>query len=82
VVDRVAPGGGESQEELSLRMHAAVGRAAIHVATEEVPALVVTHGGAMRSLLVAALGEVPPPIANGAIWRITWDEKPIDARPL
>lgn len=82
VLEKVPPGGGESQEELSLRMHAAVGRAAIHVATAEVPALVVTHGGSMRALLAAALGEVPPPIANGAVWRITWDEKLIDARPL
>ena len=82
ILDRVAPGGGESQEELSVRMHAAVGRAALHVATPEVAALVVTHGGSMRALLAAALGEVPPPIANGAIWRITWDERLIEARPL
>jgi broad specificity phosphatase PhoE len=82
ILDRVAPGGGESQEEVSLRVHAAVGRAALHVATPEVPALLVSHGGAMRALLAAALGEVPPPIANGAIWRITWDECLIEARPL
>ena len=63
-------------------MHAAVGRAALHVAPAEVPVLLVSHGGSMRALLTAALGEVPPPIANGAIWRITWDERLIDARQL
>ncbi len=82
VQDKVAPGGGESHEELSLRVHAAVGRAALHVATPEVPAVVVTHGGSMRALLAAALGEMPPPIANGSIWRIAWDERLIEARPL
>jgi probable phosphoglycerate mutase len=82
VVDRVAPGGGESQEDLSTRMQAAVGRAALHVATVDVPALVVTHGGSMRALIALALGEVPPPIANGAVWRITWEERLIDARPI
>jgi probable phosphoglycerate mutase len=82
VVDRVAPGGGESQQDLSTRMQAAVGRAALHVATADVPALVVTHGGSMRALVALALGEVPPPIANGAIWRITWEERLIDARPI
>lgn len=82
IVDKVAPGDGESQEELSLRVHAAVGRVAIHVATHEAPALVVTHGGSMRALLAAALGEVPPPIANGAVWRVTWDERLVEARAL
>jgi broad specificity phosphatase PhoE len=82
ILERVPPGGGESQEELSVRVQAAVGRAALHVATLELPALLVSHGGAMRALLATALGEVPPPIANGAIWRITWDERLIDARPL
>jgi len=82
ILDKVAPGGGESQEELSVRVQAAVGRAALHVATAEVPALLVSHGGSMRALLATALGEVPPPIANGAIWRITWEERLIDARQI
>jgi broad specificity phosphatase PhoE len=82
ILDKVPPGGGETQEELSVRVHAAVGRAALHVAPAEVPVLLVSHGGSMRALLTAALGEVPPPIANGAIWRITWDERLIDARQL
>ncbi len=67
------PRGGEDHETLTARMVAAVARVARQVATEEAPALIVTHGGALRALVAAATGESPPPIANGAVWRVLWE---------
>ena len=37
------------------------------------PILVVTHGGSLRAAIAAAAEVAPPPIANGAIWRIEWE---------
>jgi probable phosphoglycerate mutase len=70
---RRPPQGGEAHEVLSARIVAAVGRVAVSVATEDAPALVVTHGGALRALVAAATGETPPPVANGAVWRVVWE---------
>jgi broad specificity phosphatase PhoE len=51
---------------------AAIGRAA-KIARDGAPVLLVTHGGALRSVVRHANGEPVGPIANGAIWRLEWD---------
>jgi broad specificity phosphatase PhoE len=35
--------------------------------------VVVSHGGAIRSLLLSLTGELPPPLGNGATFRLHWD---------
>jgi len=53
------------------------------VARAEAPALVVTHGGALRALVAAATGSLPPPVKNGAVWRVTWEHGAVvGAEPL
>lgn len=36
------------------------------------PLLLVGHGGALRALLSAALGQALPPMGNGALYRAVW----------
>jgi probable phosphoglycerate mutase len=67
------PDGGEDHDVLTARVVAALGRAAVEVATQDAPALVVTHGGALRAIVAAATGQMPPPVANGAVWRVVWE---------
>jgi len=76
------PQGGEAHEVLTARVVSAVCRVAERVATEEAPALVVTHGAALRALVTQATGEVPPPVKNGAVWRIVWEGRIAAAEPL
>jgi probable phosphoglycerate mutase len=76
------PRGGEAHEVLTERVVAAVSRVAEQVATEEASALVVTHGAALRALVTAATGEVPPPVKNGAVWRLVWEGRIAAATPL
>jgi broad specificity phosphatase PhoE len=71
--ERHPPRGAETHEALTARVVAAMGRAADRVARDDAPALVVTHGGALRALVLAATGRLPPPIQNCAVWRVTWD---------
>jgi len=47
------------------------------VATDEAPALVVTHGGAVRAIVAVATGQQPAPVKNGAIWRVGWAGQPV-----
>ena len=79
IVDHKMPLGGESADALLARASAAFERAARHLATGDVPALVVTHGGVMRAIVSAATGIRPPPIANAELWRMVWDEKIVSA---
>jgi broad specificity phosphatase PhoE len=65
------PEGGEERAAVAERMTRAIERAAACIA-EDAPILVVTHGGALRAA-VNTVAAMPPPVANGAIWRITWD---------
>jgi broad specificity phosphatase PhoE len=82
-VDEQRPAAGvEAPEIVAARMNAAIGRAAERVARDDAPALVVTHGGALRSAVRLATGVHPAPIANGAIWRIEWDGGIVDARAV
>ena len=64
---------GEQPETVAVRVIAAIGRAADRLARDGAPALLVTHGGALRAAVRAATGVLPGPIANCAIWRIEWD---------
>jgi probable phosphoglycerate mutase len=66
---RRCPPGGEPQELVTARMRAAVRRAALSRPGEG-GALVVSHGGSMRALVASITGETPPPLANGAMFRI------------
>ncbi len=79
---RRAPGGAETQEAVAARVVSAVERVALQIARDDAPALVVTHGGALRALVSAVTGQMPPPVKNGELWRVTWQERLIDARPL
>jgi probable phosphoglycerate mutase len=79
VEEQRAPPGGEGRAELAARVTAAIGRAADAFASVDGAVLVVTHGGALRAAVGAATDVPPPPIANGAIWRIEWDGRIVRA---
>jgi len=72
--EHVAPEGAEDVATLAVRVVAGLRRAAEEVARDDAAALVVTHGGALRAAIAQATGTQPPPIANGAVWRVQWDE--------
>jgi probable phosphoglycerate mutase len=80
--DRRVPPGGESPEALALRMGAALGRVAERVGQDGSTVLVVSHGGAMRAAITALAGKTPPPIANGGVWRMTWEGEKAEAEPF
>lgn len=69
---RQPPPGAESDESLRTRVVAAVERVAERVARDDAPALVVTHGGALRALVASVTGKMPPFVENAAVWRVTW----------
>jgi probable phosphoglycerate mutase len=73
--ERRPPAGAETPEQLRTRVVEAFGRVARQVARDGSPALVVTHGGALRAIVAAATGQHPAPVKNGAVWRVRWDEK-------
>ena len=79
---RRPPERGEALEVLTARVVAAVGRAAERVAREGEPALVVTHGGALRSVVASVTGELPPLVENGAVWVLAWEGRLVGASPL
>jgi broad specificity phosphatase PhoE len=79
---RRPPEGGEEGETLKTRMVAAVGRVAERVAREDAPALVVTHGGALRSVVSSVTGQMPPMVANGEVWVLTWEGRLVAAKRL
>jgi probable phosphoglycerate mutase len=76
------PEGAEKRPDVTSRMLAAVARAAQQVAREDAPALVVTHGGSLRAAVATVTGARPPPIRNGAVWRIEWDGAIVAAEEL
>jgi broad specificity phosphatase PhoE len=73
--DRTAPRGGETSDALRARMVAAVGRVAEEVARDDAGALVVTHGAALRAVVAAITGQMPPPVANAEVWVLAWPER-------
>jgi broad specificity phosphatase PhoE len=82
LAERRPPVGAETRDALTARVVAALGRTAERVAREDAPALVVTHGGALRAIVAAATGELPAPVKNGAVWRVTWDDGPVGAEEV
>jgi broad specificity phosphatase PhoE len=66
---RLPPPGGEPHAAVVMRMTAGVRRVAAALGGGAV-GLVVSHGGAMRALVTSITGEVPPPLDNGAVFRL------------
>jgi broad specificity phosphatase PhoE len=64
----ITPVGAEAREAAVLRMTRALSRVATRAGDEA--ALVVSHGGAMRLMLVEWFGAPVPPIANGTVYRV------------
>jgi probable phosphoglycerate mutase len=79
---RTVPPGAEEHHALTDRIVAAMGRVALRVLPIAGPALVVTHGGAMRALIATVLGRLPPMLDNGAVWRIMWEGRAVHAEAL
>ncbi len=79
---RQVPHGGETHESLTERLGAAIRRVATEIASAAAPALVVTHGGALRAIVTAATGAAPPPIKNGAVWVLAWEDRIAAVEPL
>jgi len=68
VEQTITPSGAEPREVAVDRMQRALRRVATRAPGET--SLVISHGGAMRLLLVEWLGAPVAPIANGAVYRI------------
>ena len=99
---RTTPGGAETQQALAARVLSAATRVAQQVASapdgadeaneanETAAALVVTHGGALRALVEAVTGTMPPFVKNGQVWRLSFASASlgaagvrfVDARPV
>jgi broad specificity phosphatase PhoE len=81
--EKRTPHGAEDAAALTVRTVAALGRVAERVAGAEAPALVVSHGGAVRAVVAAATGTMPPPVRNGGVWCVTWEAGAlVGAEPL
>ncbi len=81
IEDHKAPLGAEARSIVAVRVTRAMNRVAEQIAREDGPALIVTHGGALRAA-VSTFTALPPPIANGAIWQFEWDGKIVAAEAL
>jgi broad specificity phosphatase PhoE len=66
--DGSSPPGGEPRQQVVERMRA--GLQAMVADGLDGPRLAVSHGGAMRLLVMSITGEMPPPLENGAVFRI------------
>jgi broad specificity phosphatase PhoE len=73
VEDQRPAEGVEPPSAVAARVTAAIGRAADRIAREGAPVLLVSHGGALRSVVQKVTGLPVGPIANGAIWRLEWE---------
>jgi len=68
-----SPPGGEPREQVVARMSEAMRGVAALLRThhpDQGAALAISHGGAMRLLVRSITGELPPPLENGAIFRL------------
>lgn len=79
---QVTPPGAEDRPTLAARVVLGLRRVAEDVARGDAAALVVTHGGALRAAVAEVLGTQPPPVANGAIWRVVWDTRIVSAEEV
>lgn len=68
---RRPPPGAEPFERVAERIRAAVDRILDEKLDQPGAILLVSHGGAIRSFVLAATGTLPPPLNNGATFRIT-----------
>jgi broad specificity phosphatase PhoE len=74
------PPGVEPLAHVGVRMLAGLKRAAVEMV---LPALIVSHGRAIRSLVTAATGADTDPLPNGAIYRFVLENGvPVEATPL
>ncbi len=73
---RAVPPGAEPQAEVTERLTAAMTEIATPTGgeAESGAILVVSHGGAIRSFIHATLGLVPPPLENGAVFRLRFED--------
>jgi probable phosphoglycerate mutase len=68
-----SPPGGEPREEVVARMRGSVHALAAALRQHhpaEGAALAISHGGAIRLLVKSITGELPPPLENGAVFRL------------
>jgi probable phosphoglycerate mutase len=79
---RTVPPGAEDHGPFTARLVAAIERAAAEALPTDAPALVVTHGGAMRALIATVSREPPPPLANTAVWTLAWEGRIVGAAPF
>ncbi len=72
---RAVPPGAEPQAQVTERITAAMVEvaAAADKRSDSGAILVVSHGGAIRSFVHATTGVVPPPLENGAIFRLRFE---------
>jgi broad specificity phosphatase PhoE len=70
VEEQRAPQGGEEPHAVAARMTRAIARAARRFDGDG-PILLVTHGSALRAA-VHTIAPLPPPVANGGVWRLGW----------
>ncbi len=68
---RTTPPDAEPQEQVVARITAAVSQIA-ESAARTGPVLVVSHGAAIRSFVHAITGTAPPPLANTAVFRVSY----------
>lgn len=73
LAERRPPPGGEDQATLAKRVTTALVHVAQHVACDGTAALVVSHAAAIRAFVATVTGILPPPVANGEVWRASWD---------
>lgn len=79
---RRPPAGAEADQDLAVRVTAAIERAVEWSARCGDPILIVTHGGAIRAAVTAATGKTPPPIPNCGVWRVQWEGGIVQAEAL
>lgn len=70
---RRPPPGAEEYEAVAQRMHEAVQSLADDTGQPSGARVIVSHGGAMRAFLMAVTGSLPPPLRNGAAFRLNWE---------
>jgi probable phosphoglycerate mutase len=70
---RRPPPGGEEYEAVATRMREAMTRLLAEPKSATGAQVVVSHGGAIRAFLLALTGSLPPPLHNGATFRLRWD---------